>query len=80
MAAPDTNIGIQKRRHRGLLIGIALGLLFGVSLVIYWLLEDAAPANGPQSGAPQTEGRETPGEDAGTGAPRTTPTKAESDG
>lgn len=60
MAAPDTNIKTQKRRHRGLLIGIALGMLLGVTLMLFWFFEDVAKANDPQSGAPPSEGRKSP--------------------
>lgn len=36
MSAPETNITTQKRRHRGPLVGMAVGLLFVVSLIVFW--------------------------------------------
>jgi len=36
MSAPQTNLEKQKRRHKGPLIGMAVGLIVGVLLMIYW--------------------------------------------
>ncbi len=50
MSAPNTNIDKQARRHRGPLIGMALAVLFGVLLIVYWLFEESAQSDPP---APQ---------------------------
>ena len=56
MSAPRTNIETQARRHRGPLIGMALVVIFGVTLIVYWLLEEAATADTPRSDAVQVDG------------------------
>ena len=44
MSPPDINLERQKRRHRGPLIGMALGLVVAVGLVVFWAMrENAAP-------------------------------------
>lgn len=50
MSPPDTNLKKQKRRHRGPLIGIALVVVFGVAIILYWIAEEAAMAPGPETG------------------------------
>ena len=53
MSAPQTNIDKQKRRHRGPLFGIAAAVAFGVMLMAYWLVDEAATADSPgQNAAP----------------------------
>lgn len=47
MSSPHTDIRTQRRRHRGPLIGMAVVVLFGVLLIVYWLFEEAADANPP---------------------------------
>lgn len=47
MSAPHTNVETQKRRHRGPLIGMALVVIFGVALIVYWQFEEAAQGNSP---------------------------------
>lgn len=47
MSAPRTNIETQKRRHIGPLIGMALVVLFGVGLILYWQFEEAAQGASP---------------------------------
>lgn len=49
MSAPHTNLETQKRRHRGPLIGMALAVIFGVALIVYWQFEEAAQGNSPTS-------------------------------
>jgi len=45
MSPPDINLERQKRRHRGPLIGMALGLVVAVGLVVFWAMrENAAPS------------------------------------
>jgi hypothetical protein len=44
MSAPRTNIEKQKRRHWAPLAGMALVVLFGVGLILYWIFEEAATA------------------------------------
>jgi hypothetical protein len=53
LSAPKTNIETQKRRHGGPLIGMALVVIFGVGLILYWLFEEAAQGDSP--GAEQAE-------------------------
>ncbi|KUP94656.1 hypothetical protein [Tritonibacter horizontis] len=54
MSAPDTNLNKQKRRHRGPLIGIGLVAIFGVGLILYWVvnLVDDAPEQEVESNRP----------------------------
>ncbi|WP_054005889.1 hypothetical protein [Cypionkella psychrotolerans] len=52
MSAPNTNIEKQARRHRGPLIGMALVVVFGVALILYWLFEESAKSDPP---APQDQ-------------------------
>lgn len=52
MSAPQTNIEKQKRRHRGPLIGMALAVVFGVGLILYWLLDEAAEGQSPLDAEP----------------------------
>lgn len=59
MSAPDTSLVTQKRRHRGPLIGMALAAIFGVSLILYWLMEESATASDPQPTGTQIEGAPT---------------------
>lgn len=47
MSAPRTNLEKQKRRHIGPLIGMAVVVLFGVVLMVYWLFEEAAESDVP---------------------------------
>jgi hypothetical protein len=42
MSAPKTNLEKQKRRHWAPLLGMALVALFGVALIVYWQVEEAA--------------------------------------
>ena len=59
MSAPDTNIDRQKKRHRGPLIGIAIGALFAFVLFGYFMSEqlDAdAPLTDEAAGAVATDG------------------------
>jgi hypothetical protein len=47
MSAPKTNLEAQKRRHVVPLIGMALVVIFGVGLIIYWQFEEAAGGDSP---------------------------------
>lgn len=47
MSAPRTNLETQKRRHLAPLIGMALVVIFGVGLILYWQAEEAAQGNSP---------------------------------
>lgn len=50
MSAPNTNLDKQKRRHWFPLIGMALVVIFGVIMIMFWLGEEAAqsdPASPP---------------------------------
>ena len=44
MSPPDTNLKKQERRHIGPLIGIALVVIFGVGIIVYWTGEEVATA------------------------------------
>jgi len=45
MSPPDINLERQKHRHRGPLIGMALGIVVAVGLVVFWAMrENAAPS------------------------------------
>ena len=49
MSAPNTNIEKQARHHRGPLIGMAVAVLFGVLMIVYWLFEESAQSDPPAS-------------------------------
>lgn len=53
MSAPRTNIETQKRRHIAPLIGMALVVIFGVGLIVYWQFEEVAEGNSPTPDAVQ---------------------------
>lgn len=55
MSAPRTNTNTQRRRHRGPLVGMAFVVLFGVSLIGYWVFEEAATSDNTAGNAIQTE-------------------------
>ncbi|MFA5581667.1 MAG: hypothetical protein WDA25_06915 [Paracoccaceae bacterium] len=57
MSSPKTDIRTQRRRHRGPLIGMAVVVLFGVLLIVYWLFEEAAEADPPAGAEVQIDGR-----------------------
>jgi len=59
MTPPDTNIRRQGRRHIWPLLGIALVVLFGVGIILYWIGEEVGTAPAPplvedQDAAPTT--------------------------
>ncbi len=60
MSAPNTNIEKQARRHRGPLIGMALAVLFGVALIVYWLFEESAQSDPSAPLEPQGQVQEAP--------------------
>lgn len=70
MSAPRTNIETQKRRHRGPLIGMALVVLFGLGIIIYWLLEQSANADNPQGSEVPDADRGVPVEEVRSGTVR----------
>lgn len=49
MSAPNTNIETQKRRHIAPLIGMAVAVIFGVGIIFWWQLEEAAHGASPGS-------------------------------
>ena len=49
MSAPQTNIEKQKRWHRGPLIGMALATIFGVGMIVIWLMDEAENAGNPDT-------------------------------
>ena len=58
MSAPQTNIEKQKRWHRVPLIGMALVALFGVAMIIFWLMDESANSNPPKT--PDAQGQSAP--------------------
>ena len=70
MSAPETNIQKQKRRHWAPLVGSALVAVFGVALILWWVLEESAEAPGPDTSVPTEAtsdiGAATGGGNAGT--------------
>lgn len=58
MSAPDTNLNKQKRRHRVPLIAMGVLVVFFVILMlVYWPIEEAAQAPGPDGADAQVDGR-----------------------
>lgn len=47
MSAPKTNIETQKRQHVVPLIGMALVVVFGVGLIVYWQFEESSQGAAP---------------------------------
>lgn len=66
MSAPQTDMEKQTRRHRGPLIGMALAVIFGTFLIVYWLFEEAAQTEQPA-------GNVSPGSADVEQAPQVTP-------
>ncbi|MBE3637628.1 hypothetical protein [Mangrovicoccus algicola] len=60
MTPPDTNPQKQAKRHRIVLIGMALVALFGVILILTWVGEEAAtaPEDQPPPAASQPQSDE----------------------
>jgi hypothetical protein len=58
MSAPRTNLEKQKRRHIVPLLGMALVVLFGVGLIIFWQAEEASQGRGPGDDRPTVPGTE----------------------
>ncbi len=52
MSAPQTDIEKQTRRHRWPLIGMALVVIFGTFLIVFWLFEEAAQTEQPSGDVP----------------------------
>lgn len=46
MTPPDTNLKKQKRRHWGPLVGMALVVIIGVGVILYWIAEEAVESPG----------------------------------
>ena len=44
MSPPDTNLKKQESRHKWPLIGMALVVIFGVGIIVYWTGEEVATA------------------------------------
>ncbi|UWR35569.1 hypothetical protein K3759_19315 (plasmid) [Sulfitobacter sp. W027] len=60
MSPPDANLKKQERRHIGPLIGMAVTVIFGIGIIVYWMGEEVATA-------PEDDGTavETPATDNG---------------
>lgn len=57
MSAPDTNLEKQKRRHRGPLVGMAVGVTF-VAIIFLWMIGIVAfDGQTPEGAATQIDGR-----------------------
>ncbi len=75
MSNPDHNTPPNLRRdgarHAGPLVGMALVVLFGVGLILYWLAEEtaSAPDAAPAVDVTAPPGSEGGGSDGGTTAP-----------
>lgn len=50
MSAPNTNLDKQRKRHWAPLVGIAVSVVFGVFIIVYWLGEEVVDAD-PQAPA-----------------------------
>ncbi|TNF20760.1 MAG: hypothetical protein EP318_09705 [Rhodobacteraceae bacterium] len=57
MSAPDTNLEKQKRRHKGPLAGIKLGLAVVALLFAGFLVWTFAQSDGPEGAETQIDGR-----------------------
>jgi hypothetical protein len=61
---PESEPERERRRHRGPLVGMALVVVFGVGLILYWILESAATTEAPADpGSVEVPPRSTLGED-----------------
>ncbi|SDG39900.1 hypothetical protein [Sulfitobacter delicatus] len=60
MSPPDTDLKKQERRHMGPLIGIALVVIFGIGIIVYWTGEEVATA--PEDNSVVEEGATVEGE------------------
>ncbi len=57
MSQPETNLKKQTRRHRGPLLGMALGGIFVVGLLVWYLFSLAAEGQQPAGADVQIDGR-----------------------
>lgn len=48
MSPPDVNLDKQKRRHWAPLAGMALAAIFGIGIILYWVMEEFATAPTPE--------------------------------
>lgn len=55
MSAPNTNLEKERRRHRGPLIGMLLGVVFVLGLLLFWLGSDASTGTAPGTSADPAE-------------------------
>ncbi|EDQ03263.1 hypothetical protein DSM14862_04153 (plasmid) [Sulfitobacter indolifex] len=63
MSPPDANLKKQERRHIGPLIGMAVVVIFGIGIIVYWMGEEVATA-------PEDEGTAVEAPAADNGASR----------
>jgi len=64
MSPPDTNLQKQKRSHIIPLIGMALVVIFGIGIIVYWTGEEVATA--PEDNSVVEEGETVEGEGTAT--------------
>ncbi len=57
MSAPQTNIEKQKRKHKGPLIGMAIGVVFAVGMLALLIGYTADEAGAPDGAEIQIDGR-----------------------
>lgn len=55
MAAPDTNLEKQKRRHRGPLIGMGVSVVF-VAVLLFWLFGTDSVETPPDGSGSEIDG------------------------
>lgn len=59
MSNPDPNLPPdlkrESRRHIGPLLGMALVVIFGVGMILWWLAEDTVQAPGPDGDGTMTQ-------------------------
>ncbi|NUH67178.1 hypothetical protein HTT03_17980 [Sulfitobacter sp. S0837] len=60
MSPPDTNLKKQERRHVVPLIGMALVVIFGIAIIVWWTGEEVATA--PEDGTVVEQGETVEGE------------------
>ena len=80
MSPSDTDPQREKRRHRVPLILIALVVVFGVGIILFWVAEEAFMAPGPETGEQEAPAAELSEGDVNVPADAPTETVEPSDG
>ncbi|UOA32497.1 hypothetical protein DSM110093_02297 [Sulfitobacter sp. DSM 110093] len=66
MSPPDTNLKKQESRHKWPLIGMAIVVIFGIGIIVFWTGEEVATAPGTEDEVIVDDGTGIEGDDTAT--------------